>query len=127
MTFHIIDTHLHSLVGLSTDTVFHGAHSLGGIVLQSYISGHAELSAGLVMFGTYLPDLSAAAGDDGDDDNAFPVPVLTAVGSLDGGVMPYVRREIEESQLAEDALGVDGRYPVLVIDRVNHAQVFGGE
>jgi len=29
---------------LSTERVFFGGHSLGGIVLESYISGHAELA-----------------------------------------------------------------------------------
>ena len=29
---------------MSTERVFFGGHSLGGIVLESYISGHAELA-----------------------------------------------------------------------------------
>ena len=107
-------------MGFSTEKVFHGAHSLGGIVLESFMVTHPEMTAGLIMFGTYLPDLLPG------DNNEYPVPVLTAVGSLDPGVMPYVRREAEESQAAEEALGTPGRYPVLVIEKVNHRQVFGG-
>jgi hypothetical protein len=35
--------------------------------------------------------------------NEFPVPVLTAIGELDGGGISYLRREWEETQaLAED-------------------------
>ena len=29
----------------------------------------------------------------GPDDNVFPVPALTAVGTLDGGVLSYVTRQ----------------------------------
>ena len=47
-----------------------GGHSLGGIVLETYIKNHPELSAGIILFGSYLP-----AGFIGTDDNLFPVPV----------------------------------------------------
>ena len=53
------------------------------------------------------------------DSNIFPVPVLTAVGSLDGGALSYVTREAAESKLP----ALEGKFPVFVIDRVNHAQV----
>ena len=43
--------------GLSTEFIFFGGHSLGGIVLESYISGHAEIARGIALIGTWLPDL----------------------------------------------------------------------
>jgi hypothetical protein len=64
-------------------------HSLGGIVLEAYIRDHAELSSGIILFGSYLAD-----GFVGPDDNIFPVPVLTSVGTLDGGVLSYVFRKV---------------------------------
>ena len=39
--------------GLSTERVFFGGHSLGGIVLESYISGHAELAQVKFISGAY--------------------------------------------------------------------------
>ena len=43
--------------GLSTDNVFFGGHSLGGIVLETYISGHSKIAEGIALIGTWLPDL----------------------------------------------------------------------
>ena len=43
--------------GYSTDTVFFGGHSLGGIVLQTFISGHADIASGIALLGTWIPDL----------------------------------------------------------------------
>ena len=45
-------------------------HSLGGVVLESYIKDHPELASGIILFGSYLP-----GGWVGSDDNIFPVPV----------------------------------------------------
>ena len=96
--------------------MFHGAHSLGGGVLQKLVEGDPDISAGLILLGTYLP---------GELTADFTVPVLTAVGSLDAGVMPYVRLEAEENSAAENEFNLPGRLPVLIIDSVNHAQVSG--
>ena len=38
---------------MSTERVFFGGHSLGGIVLESYISGHAELAQVKFISGAY--------------------------------------------------------------------------
>lgn len=46
-----------SSYGLSTSTVFHAGHSLGGIVLSSYLEEHQDLTAGAILYGSYLPDL----------------------------------------------------------------------
>ena len=62
-------------------------HSLGGIVLETYIRNQPDISSGIMLFGSYLPD-----GFVGPDDNVFPVPALTAVGTLDGAVLSYVFR-----------------------------------
>ena len=55
------------------------------------------------------------------------MPVLTAVGELDGLTISYVYREYKESQVAEEAQGVTGRYPVVVLDDVNHGQAASGD
>merc|ERR1712170_278765 len=106
-------------LGLGTQKVFEAGHSLGGIVLETWAKDNADLSTGIILYGSYLPNGFLGNGDT----NVFPVPVLTAVGSLDGGSLSYVTREARESK---DPV-LEGKYPVLVIDRVNHAQVASGE
>ena len=97
--------------------VFMAGHSLGGIMLETYVKDHPDKAAGIILLGSYLPDLF------GDSSNQFPVPVLTAVGELDGLTLSYVYREWIESSEADGA----GSYPVYVIDDANHAQVASGE
>lgn len=105
--------------GFATSQVFQGGHSLGGVILENWVKENPELSAGIMLYGSYLADGFYGNGDT----NMFPVPVLTAVGSLDAGALSYVPREARES----NEPGLEGRFPVLVIDRVNHAQVASGE
>ena len=45
-----------SSADLSTSTVFMSGHSLGGVVLETYIRDHANLSSGIILFGSYLAD-----------------------------------------------------------------------
>jgi len=97
--------------------VFIAGHSLGGVMLETYIKDHPDVAEGIILLGSYLPDLF------GDESNAFPVPVLTAVGELDGLTLSYVYREWKESAAA----GGFGDYPVYVIDDANHGQVASGE
>ena len=53
------------------------------------VQDHAEKAAGIILIGSYLPDLF------GDQSNAFPVPVLTVVGELDGMTISYVYRSVK--------------------------------
>ncbi len=105
-------------MGLSTERVYQAGHSLGGIMLEQWAKDNPELSAGIILFGSYLPNGFFGNGDT----NIFPVPVLTAVGSLDGGALSYVPREARESRDPS----LEGKFPVLVIDQVNHGQVASG-
>ena len=102
-------------MGLDTSNVFFAGHSLGGVVLESYVSGHADLTQGIILLGTWLPDLLARAN------NEYPVPVLTAIGELDGGGLSYLRREVEET--AALAPSVTSFSKTLLVPQVNHAQV----
>jgi len=106
-------------LGLGTSKVYEAGHSLGGIVLETWARDNADMSAGIILFGSYLAD---GFGGNGET-NVFPVPVLTAMGSLDGGALSYVTREARESHKPE----LEGKFPVFVIDRVNHGQVASGE
>ena len=91
-------------------------------MLETYIKDHSEKAAGIILIGSYLPDLF------GDQSNAFPVPVLTVVGELDGMTISYVYRsvksrkvfsikmslftlprEYKESMAAEASLGEENR------------------
>jgi len=106
-------------LGLGTQKVFEAGHSLGGIVLETWAKDNADLSTGIILYGSYLPN---GFGGNGDT-NVFPVPVLTAMGSLDGGALSYVTREARESSNPD----LEGKFPVFVIDRVTHGQVASGE
>jgi len=106
-------------LGLGTNKVYEAGHSLGGIVLETWAKDNADMSTGIILYGSYLAN---GFGGNGDT-NVFPVPVLTAMGSLDGGALSYVTREARESHNPE----LEGKFPVFVIDRVNHGQVASGE
>ena len=84
-------------LGLDTSLVFHAGHSLGGVVLESFISSNADLTQGIILLGTWLPNLLEKSG--GVRDNSYPVPVLTAIGEIDGGGISYLRREVEETEV----------------------------
>jgi len=109
-----------SAAGLS-GLVYMAGHSLGGIMLETWVHDNPDKAAGIILLGSYLPDLF------GDHDNTFPVPVLTAVGELDGMTLSFVYREWQEALEAEDIHGTPGRYPVQVIDDANHGQVASGD
>jgi len=101
----------------STENVFFAGHSLGGIVLEQYISGNSELAKGIILLGTWLPDLVGGSND-------FPVPTLTAVGELDGGGLSYLRREAQETAALPSTENLSR---TLMVPLVNHAQVASGE
>jgi hypothetical protein len=101
--------------------VFMAGHSLGGVVMETWVSGHSSKAAGIILLGSYLPDLF------GDHTNSFPVPVLTVIGELDGAGISYALREWLESEDAELSQSSPGRYPVQVIDDCNHGQVASGD
>jgi len=104
--------------GYKMDAVFLGGHSLGGVVLESYISNHMKDNImGLILFGSYLPDLPST-------NNTFPVPVLSAVGTLDGLTLSIAFREYQESQKYNETRHDD---PVLLVDDANHGQVASGD
>ena len=80
-------------MSLNTENVFFAGHSLGGVVLESWVrtGSHAELTRGIALLGTWLPNLLGRS-------NEYPVPVLTAIGELDGGGLSYLLREVRETQ-----------------------------
>ena len=80
-------------LGLNTQNVFFAGHSLGGVVLESWVrtGTNSELTKGIALLGTWLPNLLGRS-------NEYPVPVLTAIGELDGGGLSYLIREVRETQ-----------------------------
>ena len=106
-------------MGLNTENVFLAGHSLGGVVLESYVSGHSDQTPGIILLGTWLPDLLARAT------NEYPVPVLTAIGELDGGGLSYLRREVEETAALPGSVTTFSK--TIFVPQVNHAQVASGE
>ena len=84
--------------GLNTQNVFFAGHSLGGVVLESWVrtGSNADLTKGIALLGTWLPNLLGRSSD--VRSNEYPVPVLTAIGELDGGGLSYLIREVRETQ-----------------------------
>ncbi len=66
---------VNSEAGFDTTRVLMAGHSLGGIVMKSYVDEHPDKASAILLFGSYLDDTDS-------DSNIFPVPVLTAVGNL---------------------------------------------
>ena len=85
-------------LGLNTQNVFFAGHSLGGVVLESWVrtGSNADLTKGIALLGTWLPNLLGQRS--GVRSNEYPVPVLTAIGELDGGGLSYLIREVRETQ-----------------------------
>ena len=85
-------------MGLNTQNVFFAGHSLGGVVLESWVrtGSNADLTKGIALLGTWLPNLLGQRAGVGS--NEYPVPVLTAIGELDGGGLSYLIREVRETQ-----------------------------
>jgi len=111
-------------MGLDTSNVFFAGHSLGGIVLETYVSGHADQTLGIALLGTWLPNLLEKTGASSQN-NDYPVPVLTAIGELDGGGISYLRREVEETAMLPGS--VTSFTKTILVPQVNHAQVASGE
>jgi len=102
--------------GYSIYSVFLSGHSLGGVVLESYVSTHSnDNMMGLILFGSFLPDTTST-------NNSYPIPVLCAMGTLDGGGLSYAFREYRESRIQNERED----YPVLLVEDVNHGQVASG-
>jgi len=110
--------------GLDTTNVFYAGHSLGGIVLENYVSGHFDETLGIALLGTWLPNLLEKS-DDWTRNNEYPVPVLTAIGEIDGGGISYLRREVEETKVLANS--VRSFTKTIMVPQVNHAQVASGE
>jgi len=107
-------------MGLDTTFVFMAGHSLGGVVLQSYIATHKDAAAAVAFIGTWLPDLTGSTGS-----NAYTVPMGTFIGELDGGGISYLRREVEETAaLSQEERALS---KTVLVPGVNHAQVCSGE
>jgi len=108
--------------GLSTDDVFMAGHSLGGVVLQSYIATHSTAARAVAFLGTWLPDLYSKDGPIGS--NEYVVPIGTFIGELDGGGISYLRREVEETGLLSEEDQMLSK--TILVPGANHAQVSSG-
>ncbi len=105
-----------SSAGLDTSRTFMSGHSLGGVVLAWYVRDHPDSSSGVLLFGSWL-------SDDDYPDHTFPVPVLAAIGTLDGNGVPNIMPEAEDAAAANEVDPDGPGQAVWAVDRVNHAQV----
>ncbi len=54
------------------------------------------MAAALILFGSWL-------SDDDVPDHLFPIPVLAAIGTLDGNGVPNIKPEADQAAIANDA------------------------
>ena len=60
---------------------------------------------GIALLGTWLPNLLGKSDEnDWTKNNEYPVPVLTAIGEIDGGGISYLRREVEETNALSNSV-----------------------
>ncbi len=74
----------------------HLLHSQGGVVLADYAKKNPDVAAALILFGSWL-------SDDDVPDHLFPIPVLAAIGTLDGNGVPNIKPEADQAAIANDA------------------------
>jgi len=98
-------------VGYPLDTIFVAGHSMGGAFVDSYIQDNLRPNyAGVLLFGSWPAS----------DTNDYPIPLLTSVGTLDGGGVSAAVVEWRQTKANPNA------QPVLMIEEVNHVQVAAG-
>ena len=73
--------------------------------------------AGVILFGSYITDNNANGVV-----NDYPIPLLSAVGTLDGRATSYAVREWRETNLSPSRDDL----PVILIEDCTHLQVSSG-
>ncbi|CAL4059472.1 unnamed protein product [Meganyctiphanes norvegica] len=106
-------------MGMETEFIFIAGHSLGGVVLQSWVSSHTEETSGMVMLGSELQTPM----------NETQVPVMIMSGDLDGmaritEAWKYFKKL--EALIPENAERIFVN-PIVVLEDVNHMHVASGE
>ena len=104
--------------GYSFDTIFVIGHSHGGAIVEELVRDDLRQNyAGVILFGSYITDNNANGAT-----NDYPIPLLTAVGTLDGRATSYAVREWRESKLSPASEDL----PVILIEDCTHLQVSSG-
>ena len=104
--------------GYSFDTIFVIGHSHGGAIVEELVRDDLRPNyAGVILFGSYITDNNANGAT-----NDYPIPLLTAVGTLDGRATSYAVREWRESKLSPASEDL----PVILIEDCTHLQVSSG-
>ena len=73
--------------------------------------------AGVILFGSYIANNGANGAT-----NEYPIPLLTAVGTLDGRATSYAVREWRESKESTE----NEDLPVILVEDCTHLQVSSG-
>ncbi|XP_013408206.1 uncharacterized protein LOC106172138 [Lingula anatina] len=100
--------------------IYLAAHSLGGTFLSAYANTNHKNISGILLYGSYLTRSYNMS--------AYPVPVLTLSGDMDG--LNRITRIQETFQNLQDLYAKDQaviyRSPVITLPGVNHGQFASG-
>ena len=104
--------------GYSLDTIFVAGHSHGGAIVEELVRGDLRPNyAGVILFGSYITNNNANG-----EINDYPIPLLSAVGTLDGRATSYAVREWRESKVSPTSEDL----PVILVEDCTHLQVSSG-
>ncbi|XP_038059607.1 uncharacterized protein LOC119730686 [Patiria miniata] len=101
---------------------FMAGHSLGGTFVQDYVASNANQVSGLLLWGSYLTGTNRVLAD-------YPVPVMHLSGDLDGLTRITRLADVYSEMDALEATnpGSQFRYPVVLLEGVNHGQFASGD
>ncbi|XP_071099229.1 uncharacterized protein [Haliotis cracherodii] len=101
--------------------IFVAGHGRGGAMLATYVAEVPDFFSGIILMGTYLkPQMKASA---------FPVPIMTITGDLDGISRITSVAEAFRSMRDDVAFDSDLIYhsPLVIMDGFNHGVFSSGE
>eukprot|EP00808_Paulinella_micropora_P015800 g6951.t1 len=108
----------------SSAAIIYAGHSLGGVMVQSYVDKHVKEVRGQVLFGAYLTRAWKQ-----EQRFTYPLTTLTVGGELDG--LTRVSR-LAEAYYTQITTSIDPKeaavqFPVVVLPGVTHMQFASGE
>jgi hypothetical protein len=107
--------------GMNTSDIFFAGHSIGGMMLQDYLSDNKHAGIGQILLGSFLFRKYRNV--------TYPVPTFTIGGELDGlcRVTRIMEAYYHHILHASDHLSAIKNFPVVVVEGMTHMQFASGD